>query len=1046
MKAARLRCPVLVRNGLVLGVLLIGAAGGVAADAGSKLDVATALSQLGEPTTGAAAARRLTAAGPETVELLVAVLHLRAASEPELTRLQRAQVNAAAALRDSGPSAAAAAPALLELIEMPPPLDCAAIEALAYIADPADVVARLAVGVRAPDQGQRLIAVRRLACLDGKEPAAVPLLVTAMKDAAEPVRREAVLALALSGAAADAAAPVVLDLAQQDELVVRAAALATLRRLRVSPAAAIPAVLRNLPDLAVAAADALAAVTPEAVALLRARLADPEPDVRRGAAEALGRLGKRAVNAREALIEHLDDADEGVRRAAARALAKVGRSQALLEQVAARARSVDVSARRHAMAAMAELTLDCCANRPAEVPQTLLAGLADADATVRGAAIVGLEGPAFQGASGAGKRAVAKLLHLGRDPNPLVRAAALRALGRIRPTTRALPVLMRGLHDSNPGVRDAAAGALQQVPNAVRRLATVLGDNDVDAARRAAEILAASASPCDPRASRKVVTALARATASPDGPLREAAARAFDEWGGCAADAVPVLMESLRARPAAARIEALVALSRIMPIASADAAIIFRLVGQDTDAEVRVVAALNAGRLGAGAVPVLVAALGDRDARVAAAAQQALFAVGAPARPALERAARGRDSMRARRASAALDWESGFGGVALASAGPRLVAPRDRAVPATAADLADTLRALRIESTQPDVPQMGVVPAAIRPLLRRFKQQLLSRVTQMLNSAARFDIDLGAVVMQLRAEVGCHDAVAECAESPLFGTVERIDLQRLAGAADRLVLTTELRVPCGADASLYLFQWAGDGWQSDAAFESAEYDDISGAVMGLRFDPLPSSTGEPILLLAGVHPSCRSNARALELGVHRLEPGVEQLEPIAGVVRRAYSAGDRNYRFEVGVDRFALSYEVPSLSAEKPMRRQVERYVMMDGQVVQLRSLAPDDLGFVEEWVSSDWPLAALSVDPKGHKLAQWHRTLTLLLGAEAWSVVATSEGHGVVRLNFSRRLPAQSVDERIEWGSIYVTVGRRGGAPFVQSVDIEPPAVPQAR
>jgi HEAT repeat protein len=81
-------------------------------------------------------------------------------------------------------------------------------------------------------------------------------------------------------------------------------------------------------------------------------LAYPDPEVRRGAAEVLGRFGPRSAPGVPALIRGLDDRDASVRLASAHALGLIGNTaRDALPALAAREADPDEGVRRSAKAA-----------------------------------------------------------------------------------------------------------------------------------------------------------------------------------------------------------------------------------------------------------------------------------------------------------------------------------------------------------------------------------------------------------------------------------------------------------------------------------------------------------------------------------------------------------------------------------------------------------------------------------------------------------------------------------------------------------------------
>jgi HEAT repeat protein len=185
-------------------------------------------------------------------------------------------------------------------------------------------------------------------------------------------------------------------------------------------------------------------------AMLRALLQDQSPEVRRTAAESLGKIGDRtaltavlpllhdpvpmvratsaqalgrmASSADEAVIRGLsralEDPTEEVRRLAAVAIGDIEPSARQLSTVADLLRGSDVHVRRAAVHAL--LALDT-----SQIVSWLLPVLDDPDAEVRQGAVAAL------GLSGDKRAEMALLKRLSGDPAPAVRAEAAYHLGEL---------------------------------------------------------------------------------------------------------------------------------------------------------------------------------------------------------------------------------------------------------------------------------------------------------------------------------------------------------------------------------------------------------------------------------------------------------------------------------------------------------------------------------------------------------------------------------------------------------------------------------------
>jgi HEAT repeat protein len=182
------------------------------------------------------------------------------------------------------------------------------------------------------------------------------------------------------------------------------------------------------PDIRRTAAESLGKIgdqsAPPAVLPL---LSDPMPAVRAAAAQALGwTAGPTDEEVIAGLLRLLADPDDRVRQAAALAIGDIEPSPFLLVRVADLLRSSDVQVRRAAILAL--LPLDT-----ARVGGWVLPLLGDPDADVRQAAVAAL------GLSGDARAATALSKRLVEDSSPAVRAEAAYHLGELSgPDTRSV--------------------------------------------------------------------------------------------------------------------------------------------------------------------------------------------------------------------------------------------------------------------------------------------------------------------------------------------------------------------------------------------------------------------------------------------------------------------------------------------------------------------------------------------------------------------------------------------------------------------------------
>ena len=190
----------------------------------------------------------------------------------------------------------------------------------------------------------------------------------------------------------------------------------------------------------------------EAVPALVEALRDPDAGVRRNAAWALGMIGEAAMGPdRSPLASLLFDPDPGVREAAAMALGLTGDTQAGLELLLERMREPGTPSDSKRLVAAALGGMEA---RTAVPVLTKL--LADRDPRVRRWAVAALGEIADQ-------QTVAPLSKvLAGDPDPGVRVEAAFRLGKFGGAA-ARPALAAALKDSNADVRRLADAALKEL-------------------------------------------------------------------------------------------------------------------------------------------------------------------------------------------------------------------------------------------------------------------------------------------------------------------------------------------------------------------------------------------------------------------------------------------------------------------------------------------------------------------------------------------------------------------------------------------------------
>jgi HEAT repeat protein len=435
---------------------------------------------------------------------------------------------AAAILGEMGASAKAALPSLKSALRSKSGrLRIAAVEALYRVSKDAEpALPVLETLLEAKEPSERLSAISALGTV-GADPRAVALLVGLLKSKDADTRREAACALAEQGVALEKAIPALEaglhdrdpgvrwwcaaalaaseeKSAAKEEAILRVFRSALFRAPDREPgkviqdvqgpagirgAAALASVLRTRSvALRIAAARSLAGLgldaRPAQSALVDA-LKNPDKDVRRAAAEALGQMGTEVL---PVLVRLLGNADSLLREGAARALGQMGLPARSAVKALEKLRKDPISPVR-TQVALALWSID---QNASDALRTLKLVLADVDnkdrwEAIEAVGIISVEArPPIRGLlevvvtalkdrdarvrTHAAKwlfrrtreaREVAPFLREGvTDRDVFTRVSCVEALGELGAEGRAVPLLAAALEDKNLAVRLAAEEAL----------------------------------------------------------------------------------------------------------------------------------------------------------------------------------------------------------------------------------------------------------------------------------------------------------------------------------------------------------------------------------------------------------------------------------------------------------------------------------------------------------------------------------------------------------------------------------------------------------
>lgn len=281
----------------------------------------------------------------------------------------------------------------------------------------------------------------------------------------------------------------------------------------------------------------------------------------------------------------------------------------------------------------------------------------------------------------------------------------------------------------------------------------------------------------------------------------------------------------------------------------------------------------------------------------------------------------------------------------------------------TALSIASTLGALRGVQV-PEEPFATDVPPAVRVLLAGVKGDLRDMATFLMRDQPAAG-DVTAVNVQRAMTAALHDAGALESCQSQYGTLSAPKVT--SPAPDLVAVVTDLAIPCGDDASLFLFRHDPDGWHLVLDREKNDYESVSGAAGSFEFRVSPpDGRGSRLVATADINPWCSSNWQSLRWDLFRLTPGWRDPETVASGTEGIYIEDEID--MSVTPDTFSLNYVGSSIDMGRVMRDYHRHYRITAGnRLERIDPIATSPLEFIEEWL--------LQKDPENLPLGEFHHT-----------------------------------------------------------------------
>jgi hypothetical protein len=197
-----------------------------------------------------------------------------------------------------------------------------------------------------------------------------------------------------------------------------------------------------------------------------------------------------------------------------------------------------------------------------------------------------------------------------------------------------------------------------------------------------------------------------------------------------------------------------------------------------------------------------------------------------------------------------------------------------------------------------------------------------------------------------------------------------VAFSRPGGEPVWLQMSTDVGIPCGADRSIYLYEWRGDRWNRRFALEANEGSRANYGPQNfveIQISPV-DARGARLILATGYPPACMSVWQTLYIRLFRV--GATQTL-LLEQTPTANQGEDYSARLEP--NGALVKFDGFGIDASYLIRPHVLHYQLDHGKVQRIEPIALSPRDFVEEWLTRPWNEISVWSEPQ---LAEWHKKL----------------------------------------------------------------------